>query len=193
MLRLSDKQIVRLKQLFYDLECSYAVIDAGGPGGIMAANTCGNVTNDIVRNKRYPGWKTFNYVEKFDIRVTDQDAEPVLYCKIVSGASAQTDTMNMITKARVDFDRGRISLLQMDEKVIDDLNDRFGYLKLKTSNVSSDIEKSEMMITTAVNTTEFVNECINLLFKRLPSGKWITDEGKGRKDRFSSFIDKPEA
>ena len=29
-----DQQVIRVKQLFYDLECDYAVIDAGGAIGI---------------------------------------------------------------------------------------------------------------------------------------------------------------
>ena len=183
-----DKQILRLKQIFYDLECDYAVIDAGGALGINAANTCGQITLDIARGKRYPGWSTVNKNEKFDIRVTDPNAEPVMYCLQVSGASASTMQYNMVVNAQLDFERNRIYLLIKEEDVIDELNNRFGYMRLVTSNNPIEKEKANNMIMPFINTNELVKECVETQVYKLPSGRWTFDEKNGRKDRVISMI-----
>ena len=183
-----DRQILRLKQLFYDLECDYAVIDAGGALGINAANTCGQITMDVVRGRRYPGWSTCNKNEKFDIRVTDPNAVPVMFCIQVSGASASTMQYNMVVNAQLEFERNRIFLLSKEDDIVDDLNNRFGYMKLATSSNPLDKEKANNMILPFINTTELVKECVETQVYKLPSGRWTFDEKNGRKDRVISMI-----
>lgn len=183
-----DRQILRLKQLFYDLECDYAVIDAGGALGINAANTCGQITMDMVRGRRYPGWSTCNKNEKFDIRVTDPNAVPVMYCLQVSGASASAMQYNMVVNAQLDFERNRIFLLAKEDDIIDDLNNRFGYMKLITSNNPLEKERANNMLLPFANTTELVKECVETQVYKLPSGRWTFDEKNGRKDRVISMI-----
>ena len=131
-----DNQIVRLKQLFYDLECDYAVIDAGGAIGIEAINSCGNITKDMVRNRRYSGWKTMNKVEKYDMRISDPNAQPVIFPIQVSGLSASAMQYNMLVIAQLEFQRKRISLLVDEDLAVEELNKRYKYLTLKTSNDS---------------------------------------------------------
>lgn len=178
-----DPQILRLKQIFYDLECDYAVIDAGGAIGIQASATCGKITRDIVRNKQYAGWKTVNNVEKFDVRVADPNAEPVLYCIQVAGANATTVQYNMLVNAQLNFERNQILLLSSKENGIDELNKRFGYMKYATSNEHVDKSIALNMVTPFINTSELVKECLETQVIKLPSGKCQFDEGNGRKDR----------
>lgn len=183
-----DQQILRLKQLFYDLECDYAVIDAGGAIGIEAVNSCGNITKDPFRNKRYPGWKTMNKAEKYDMRISDPNAEPVLYPIQVTGAGASAMQYNMLVIAQLEFQRKRLSLLVDEETAVDELNKRYKYLSMRTSNDASLKDKASNMIGPFANTTQLIDEAIKTQIVRLPSGRWVYDEKNGRKDRIISMI-----
>lgn len=183
-----DQQIVRLKQLFYDTECDYAVIDAGGAIGLEAINSAGNITKDVVRNRRYPGWRTMNKVEKFDMRTTDPNAEPVIFPIQVSGMSASAMQYNMLVIAQLEFQRKRISLLVDEELAVDELNRRYGYMRLKTSTNGIEVERANNMISSFYNTTELIDEAIKTQIVKLPSGRWVYDEKSGRKDRVISMI-----
>lgn len=183
-----DQQIIRVKQLFYDLECNYAVIDAGGAIGLEAINSAGNITKDIVRNRRYPGWRTMNKVEKFDMRITDPNAEPVVYPIQVSGMSASAMQYNMLVIAQLEFQRKRISLLVDESVAIDELNKRYNYTSLKTSGNGVAIERANNMMRAFVNTSALVDEAIKTQIVKLPSGRWVYDEKSGRKDRVISMI-----
>lgn len=183
-----DQQIIRLKQLFYDLECNYAVIDAGGAIGLEAINSAGNITKDIIRNRRYPGWRTMNKVEKFDMRITDPNAEPVIFPIQVSGMSASAMQYNMLVIAQLEFQRRRISLLVAEEIAVEELNKRYQYMQLKTSPDALSIERANNMIGSFANTTALVDEAIKTQIVKLPSGRWAYDEKSGRKDRVISMI-----
>lgn len=183
-----DRQILRLKQLFYDLECDYVAIDAGGAIGIEAVNSCGNITKDVVRNRRYPGWKTMNKVEKFDMRISDPDAEPVLFPIQVSGGSASAMQYNMLVIAQLEFQRKRISLLVDEDTGIVELNKRFKYMVLKTSNDVLERERANNMFVAFKNTTKLIDEAIKTQIVKLPSGRWAYDEKSGRKDIVISMI-----
>lgn len=183
-----DQQILRLKQLFYDLECDYVVIDAGGAIGNEAVNCCGNITRDMIRNKRYPGWKTMNRVERFDMRITDPNAEPVLYPIQVSGAGASSLQYNMLVIAQLEFQRKHISLLIDEESAIPELNKRLKYMALRTSPTASDKDKADNMIVSFINTTKLIEEAIKTQIVKLPSGRYTYDEKGGRKDRVISMI-----
>ena len=183
-----DQQVIRVKQLFYDLECDYAVIDAGGAIGIETINSCGNITKDMVRNRRYPGWKTMNKVEKYDMRIADPNAEPVLFPIQISGAGASAMQYNMLVTAQLEFQRKRISLLVEDDVAIQELNKRYKYLTMKTSNDNLMRERANNMIGPFANTTSLVDEAIKTQIVKLPSGRWVYDEKNGRKDRVISMI-----
>lgn len=183
-----DEQMLRLKQVFYDLECDYAVIDAGGALGNIAANTLGEATIDSNRNVQYSGWKTVNSIDKFDNRVTDTNAVPVLYCLQVTGVGGTQMQYNMLVQAQVEFQRNRISLLVHQEDSVDFLNKNYGYIKLSTSNYTQDKIKANNMILPFINTTEMVEEAITTQAIQLGSGRYSFDEKSGRKDRIISVI-----
>lgn len=183
-----DDQIIRFKQLFYDLECDYAVIDANGAIGIEAVNCCGSITKDNIRGKRYPGWKTINRVDKFDMRISDPNAEAVLFPIQVSGAGASSLQYTMLVIAQLEFQRNRLSLLVEEDIATDELNKRYKYMVMKTSTDRNSKEKADNMIGPFLNTTEFVKEAVNTRILKLPSGRWTYDEKNGRKDRLMSVI-----
>lgn len=170
-----DQQVIRLKQLFYDLECDYAVVDAGGAIGIETINACGNITKDMVRNRRYPGWKTMNKVEKYDMRISDPNAEPVLFPIQISGAGASAMQYNMLVIAQLEFQRRRISLLVEEDTAIQELNKRYKYMTMKTSNDGLMRDRANNMFGPFANTTQLVDEAIKTQIVRLPSGRWVYD------------------
>lgn len=183
-----DEQVLRLKQVFYDLECDYCVIDAGGAIGIQAVNECGKITKDHIRGKRYPGWKTMNKVDKFDMRIADINAEPVLYPIQVSGAGAPQLQYNMLVVSQLNFQRGQISMLVSEEEIIDELNKLYKYTLLKTSQNPFDKNRADNLICSFANTTELISEAIKTKITKTPSGKFTFDEGKGRKDRVITML-----
>lgn len=182
-----DNQILRLKQVFYDLECDYVVIDAGGPLGIAAVGVCGQKTFDVVRNVRYPGWKTYNMDIKYDERVSDPNAEPVMYCMQAVNNNKANMQYTMTTISQLEFDRSRLLLLSNENDAYIDLDERFNYLKLKTGN-GNDREIANIMILPFVNTTKLVDEAIHTKMVKTPSGRFTFDEGSGRKDRITSMM-----
>lgn len=183
-----DNQILRLKQTFYDLECDYCVLDAGGGLGITAMNLCGDVTRDNIRNKRYPGWKTMNMVDKFDMRVSDKDAEPVLFPVQVTGTSASNLQYNMLVTTQLEFDRGRLLLLISPSEAVDELNRHYQYMKLNTSNSGYDRDRAINMMVSFLNTDELIKEAINTQVIKTPNGRLTFDEGSGRKDRIITLL-----
>lgn len=183
-----DDQMLRLKQVFYDLECTYTVIDAGGALGNIAANILGDVTYDIQRNRYYPGWKTIDGRSNFDLRAKDPNAVPVLYCLQVAGGSATTLQYNMLIGAQVEFQRKRIKLLIHEDDAVEMLNKGHEYLKLSTSNFTQDKIKANNMILPFINITKMVEEAITTQAVRLGSGRYGYDEKNGRKDRVISVI-----
>lgn len=183
-----DDQVLRLKQLFYDFECDYAVVDAGGGLGISAIDSIGRKTYDRIRNRRYPGWRTANRNDKFDSRVKDSAAEPVLFTIQVSGTGASQLQYDMLINAQLEFERNHMLLLCNEEDAINELNQRYEYFALKTSNDSYDRERASLMYSSFSNTSALVKECITTQIVKTQSGRWTFDEGKGRKDRVICMI-----
>lgn len=54
-----DKQAIRIKQLFYDFEADYVVLDTRN-GGILVYDRLAKVLYDEERNCEYPAWKCMN-------------------------------------------------------------------------------------------------------------------------------------
>ncbi len=194
-----DAQNLYTKRLWHYFDIDYIVIDAGGAIGIAFATLLGAVTVDMQLGNTYPGFRTMNMSEKYDIRVADEGAIPILYCMQVSGAGASQMQADMSFISKVNFERNRIFMLVDDVEGIDELNDRYKYMKLKTSNNFAERDIAENMVISFMNTNELVHEMLSVKLKKLPSGRYTLEEGSGeRKDRLISllygcyFIDKLE-
>ena len=173
-----DNQAVRVKQLFYDLECDYAVVDAGGPGGIAMVGILGAKTLDPVRGIRYNGWRTYDGNTKFDSYVADMQAEPVMYCMQANSNIQYT----LKTLMDVELERNHIMFLMSEKEVKDELDEKYGYIKYATGNYA-EREKANTIIQSFANTTAMIDEAIQTKFVQNASGKYSFDEGTGRKDR----------
>lgn len=178
-----DPQVLRLKQLYYDLECDSCVLDALGVGqSIFDLST--KKTIDPTRGKIYPAWNAKNDLDNImNSRTLDKTAEPVIYSIKVSGANATEVHGRMIAKARHYFERKKVLLLRHEDSVISALDKQYGYLKLKSSNSTEDNELARRMIMPFVQTSELIKESISAQIIRMPSGGCKIDDKSKRKDR----------
>ena len=183
-----DDQSIKTKRLWYYFDIDYIVIDSNGALGMNVANSLGNITMDLELNKKYPGFKTMNGSEKYDQRVTDPNAIPILYCLGVSGSGASQKQLDMSIISKHDFERNRIFLPIDEASAIDELNSRYGYLKLRTSNNPFEKEIAENMISSYSESSDLISEMLSVKLKRLPSGRNTFDEGNKRKDRLISLL-----
>jgi len=182
-----EPQILRFKQLFYDLECDFAVLDCGGMGQTFY-DLCTKKTEDPLRNKKYPAWKTRNHNDKLEERVIDDSAEPLLFTIKVSGASASTVHANMVGRAKLNFEKRKVKLLLSEEDIVEELDKRYKYNYLLMNDNSQDNEKATRLIMPFYNTSRLINEAVNTQVIRMKSGGIEIDEKTGRKDILMSML-----
>jgi hypothetical protein len=184
-----DKQVLRIKQVFYDLECDYIVIDGNAALGINAFDICAQVTNDYFRNIKYPAWKEHPMSPSFD-RPSVKDAQPVLYGIKTAGANSGDLQYSMLIKSKLNLERGRLRLLASEDDIEEELNKRFGFAALKSSNDAYQTNKARAMIMPFINTTHLIDESIKTQVVRSQTGRIMFKEDKttSRKDRVITMI-----
>lgn len=145
-------QTKRIKQLFYELNCDYAVIDTQGSGvGIFDQATA--ETYDEDRNVVYPAWTVINPEDvKMVNRTISNNAVPVIYSvktPIQLKSTMFGNMKNILTS-------NDLSLLCETQEAIEYLNQNFGYYKIE------DDELRARMLNPYVQTDMLINESINL-------------------------------
>lgn len=182
-----DPQVLRFKQLFYDLECDKAVIDAGGSGQAFL-DLCTKKTPDSLRGKRYPAWRLINENDIQESRVLDETAEKLLYFIKISGGNASQEHAKIVSRARLGFQKKNIKLLLHEDDIIDELNKRYKYNLLKASNNIQENETAQRLINSFYQTTKLIDEGINTRVIDKKGGGIEIDEKNGRKDRLMSLL-----
>lgn len=179
-----NEQAIRIKEIFYDCECDYVVVDPGGSGGIAMLQILGEKTFDVVRNIQYPGWRTYNADSKYDEYVKDYMAEPVMYCMVSSAINIHYNLKTLMDK---ELERNNVFLLVSEREIMDELNQKYEYLRLSTGN-SQEREEAMALIQPYVNTSSLIDEAINAKLVQTRTGRYTIDEGQGRKDRVMSVL-----
>lgn len=145
-------QTKRIKQLFYELSCDYAVIDCSGVGqGIFDYATV--ETYDENRDIVYPAWTVINPEDvKMVNRTISNNAVPVIYSvkTPIQLKSAMFSNMKDI------LTNNDISLLCETQEAIEYLNQNFGYYNIE------DDELRARMLNPYVQTDMLISESINL-------------------------------
>lgn len=179
-----NEQAIRIKEIFYDCECDYVVVDPGGSGGIAMLQILGEKTFDIVRNIQFPGWRTYNGDSKYDEYAKDYLAEPVMYCMASSAVNIHYTLKTLMDK---EIELNHVFFLLSEKEIMDELNQKYEYLRLSTGN---NVEREEAMsiIQPYVNTSSMIDEAINAKLVQNRNGKYTIDEGQGRKDRIISVL-----
>lgn len=169
---------IRLKQLYYDFEATYAVLDMNG-NGVSVFSRCAEVLYDEVRDLEYPRWHSIND-KKANEKYDTSSSLPVLYTIIA------TDSYNTkaILQLNSSLESGSIKFLISDDEKRDSLTpkDKGEFLKMDA------YEQTNYMVPYR-QTSSLQNELIALERKMLRGGniKAVTT-GKNTKDRFSSLL-----
>jgi hypothetical protein len=171
----SEKQAIRLKQLYYDFEADYVVMDTMG-NGLSVYDDCTRILYDEERDIEFPSWCAFND-EEMKKRALDKNALPIIFSMKVSKAELNHE---IAVNLRGALEKRQIKLL------IDDIQGR-DYLIEKQGYLSKNSYEQAQMIKPYVQTTALVNEMVNLEYEVRNGFVKVKERGRNRKDRYSSL------
>lgn len=174
----STIQALRLKQIFYDLDCDYCVMDTQG-NSIAIYEEATKITIDATRGMEYPAWSAMND-EKMKERAFDKDAVPLIFSIKVAGATAQQINHEMAVYTKTQFEKKKIKLLCSEIEGRDYLLDNRDSLKI-------DADETSRMIASYFQTTRLIHEMINLEMEVKGGYIKLSEPSGHRKDRYSSL------
>lgn len=174
----STIQALRLKQIFYDLDCDYCVMDTAG-NAISIYDEVTKITLDAIRGIEYPAWCAMND-DKMQERAYDKNAVPLIYSIKVAGANASQVNHEMATYTKTQFEKKKINLLCSEIEGRDYLLDNKDSLKI-------DNDENNRMIASYFQTTRLIHEMINLEMDVKGGYIKLNEPAGQRKDRYSSL------
>ena len=174
----STIQALRLKQIFYDLDCDYCVMDTQG-NAIAIYDEVTKITIDASRGVEYPAWCAMND-DKMQERAFDKDAVPLIYSIKVAGANGGQTNHEMAVYTKTQFEKKKIKLLCSEIEGRDYLFDNKDSLKLDNDEVNR-------MIASYFQTTRLIHEMINLEMEVKGGYIKLSEPAGHRKDRYSSI------
>lgn len=171
-------QALRAKQLFYEFDCDYFVVDANGIGQSIF-DICTQETIDEKRNEIYPAWTVMNPEDIKNVnRTIDQNAVPIVYC-VKTGIA---DKSRMLVHSRDELTTNDMFLLVDMQDALDYLNANFEFYKIANQDLRNRV------LNPYVQTSAFINEAINLKQVTV-QGRISAEEKSGRrKDRVMSLV-----
>lgn len=170
----AKKIALRLKQLFYDGDCDYIVLDVLGLG-ISVLDELGIYTYDEERDIKYPPMKCFNIKEKEE-RCGYKEAIPCVYGVIA------TETINneIAVSLKSALQNHTLQFLVSEFEAQDYLDDKHDF-QLKDPS-----EKVELLYP-YVQTTLTQMEIVKLVKENTSKGIKLIETGANRKDRYSAL------
>jgi hypothetical protein len=172
----TSEQAIRIKELFYDFNADYLVLDTQN-AGISISDELGKVLYDDNRDCEYPAWTSFND-ENTAERIKNKDAIPIIY-GIKANASLNHE-MHLAIKDS--FEQGKIKLLINSTKSKD-------YLDIKKEYREASAETKALFDLPYVQTDLLVNEMVNLSYEINKSSNTLKliEPSNGYKDRYISL------
>lgn len=168
----SDIQALRLKQLFYDLECDFCAMDTQG-NGISLYDSVVRVTEDSDRGVTYPAWTAFNNDKMDERSVFDTNAVRLIYS--VKGTPAINHDIHTYVKSNID--KGTLKLIIDEYGGNEYIRSQKVYSKEETVKIRAQYIQSKMLVTQMIN-----------LEQTSSSGFIKLEEPSGmRKDRYMSL------
>lgn len=170
-------QTKRAKQLFYELQCDWFVLDCQG-SGIGVFDSCTDETYDEVRDIQYPAWTVINYDDiKMTNRTISQNAIPLIYSVKTPIQLKSEMFMNM----RNALSTGDVQLLVETQEAVEYLMKVFKFYKIKEEDLRN------RLLNPYVQTNMLINEAINL--EQIVTQGYINLKEKSgrRKDRVMSL------
>lgn len=190
------EQTLRIKQIFYDFEADYMVLDSANAGisiydqlGVVMKNDEFGVEYPAMTIMQHESIDESTYLELFK-RTTGLNALPVIYPISATGALNSAIAVDFRTKLK-----GKMFSFLLDETSAED----FLLKHNKEILVADDIGLRAFFMNPYVQTTLLINECINLSMSILNGNIKLKEQSGGRKDRYScisyanyfiSFLDK---
>lgn len=169
----SQDLAVRLKQLYYDFEADYAVVDINGIGqGVFDA--CATVLEDKERGVEYPAWASLN-----DEAVNERSKANGLKCIYTVKANAKFNN-DIAVALQASIQSGKLELPINDIEKREELQENKVYRR-------SSPEEQVRWLYPYVQTTALVNELVNLEYTVREGGIKIQEVGTTTKDRYSSL------
>ncbi|MGL4802028.1 MAG: hypothetical protein ACRC18_07155 [Cetobacterium sp.] len=170
----STLQGIRIKQLFYDFEADYIIIDSQGVG-VSVFNELQKSVYDNSRGIDYEPFTCFNDDNTVDKQMA-RNSLPVIYSLKPASSSINH---SIITSFKDAILKKKIKFLMNDSEAKDELIDSDNSL-LKNG------EEMARMLKPYKQTTLLVNEMINLEWSLNGGFIKVFEKGNSRKDRYSS-------
>lgn len=173
-----DKQAIRIKQLFYDFEADYVVLDTRN-GGILVYDRLAKILYDEERNCEYPAWKCMN--------------DDVIAGRVnVTGAIENVFVINASAKFNNDIAIALRGIL--NSKMIDllvDFDTAQDILQKNIPEYNTD-ENGDIMLfyeRPYLETRALINEMVSLEYTKNPQTGVIQlyETGNNTKDRYVSL------
>lgn len=172
-------QTLRIKQIFYDLECDTVVLDTNG-NGLSIYDEAVRITVDNERGTEYPAWNAMNNASMSERSVFDKSAVKVIYSIKVAGANAAETNHHMATYTKSCIQNKTLHLMQTETDGMKFINE---FAKKRKDIDENDIDRFRSQFILA---TMLITELVNL---ELVISQWIKlKEPHGtRKDKYSSL------
>ena len=172
----TDTIALKIKRLYYEFDCSYAVLDAAG-SGLSIFDALVKNTYDKVLDIEYPMWNCIN-----DDKMAERGNKDALKCIYSIKATPELNHI-MHNAFKNDLGRGRIQLLVDDVKAKEHYSEKTAFLKMTPS-------EQGRLLKPFLETTIFINETISLEMSIISGGyiKLSERNSRARKDRYSSRL-----
>ncbi len=172
----TTEQAVRIKQIYYDFNSDYLVLDAAN-SGLNVADELGKILYDDSRDCEYPSWKSFND-ENTANRIKIKDSQEVIY-SIKADASFNHEVhLNM----KDVLEKGKLKLLINSVESKD-------YLETKKEYINASPEEKVSFDLPYINNDLMINEMINLSYEinKNTNKLKLVEPRNGTKDRYISM------
>lgn len=173
----SSSLAIRLKQLYYDFESDYAIIDANG-NGLGVYDACAAPLYDEERDVEYEPWTSIND-DELQLRFKNNNGKPVLYT-YKGNAKLNSEIAVSLKNA---FSTGKLRLPMNDIQKREDLvtNQRTEFLSLSP-------EEQQRQLYAYQQASALVSELVALEYTIGDGGNIkIKEVGSATKDRYSSL------
>ena len=182
----SIKQSLRIKQLMHDFDADVLVLDvASGGGGLPMYDQLGQITKDDERGIEYPAMTVMQHssidekeYEFLSARTLGINANPVIYP--ISGSAMLNSRIAVEMRDKL---QKRLFGLLVDETKAEDY-----LIKTKSGEFlrNDDINAKSFFLAPYVQTSLFINECINLSMVMVAGNLKLIETPGSRKDRYTS-------
>jgi len=182
----SIRQALRIKQIFYDFGADHLVLDFLN-SGVTLYDQLGIITKDEERGIEYDPWTVMQHpsienskYDELSERTTGLNALPIVY-----PISATSRLNAEIAVAMRDILQKKMFGLLVDESEAEDYMIRSSYKKEFLDQ--GDLSANSFFIAPYLQTSLFINECINLSLTLLSGNVRLVEPSGSRKDRYSSI------